>query len=90
MADLGSVPVHSAPQLTQRWRRIAAALGPGLIVMLADNDAGSLTFRTSREANRTNFRLSSARGQGLPRGASASMSFSVSPSQACMSFLAFR
>ncbi len=25
-----------------RWRRVAAALGPGLIVMLADNDAGSV------------------------------------------------
>lgn len=49
-----------------------------------------LTFRTSCEANGTNFRVESALGQGLLRGAWASMSLSVSSSQACMSFFALR
>ena len=54
------------------------------------NAVARLTFRTSRESNRANFRLRSAFYQGSMRGTSASMSFSVSSSQACMSFFALR
>lgn len=42
MADPGSALTRPAPQTAARWRRVATALGPGLIVMLADNDAGSV------------------------------------------------
>lgn len=34
--------VANAGTVAARWRRTAATLGPGLIVMLADNDAGSV------------------------------------------------
>jgi Mn2+/Fe2+ NRAMP family transporter len=39
-----------APREPRRWRRAAAALGPGIIVMLADNDAGSIITATQSGA----------------------------------------
>jgi Mn2+/Fe2+ NRAMP family transporter len=45
MPDSDRATVSKAPGVriaTARWRRVAATLGPGLIVMLADNDAGSV------------------------------------------------
>ncbi|HEY4067705.1 MAG TPA: divalent metal cation transporter [Burkholderiaceae bacterium] len=39
-----------------RWRRVAAALGPGLVVMLADNDAGSV-ITAAQSGARWGYRL---------------------------------
>lgn len=34
--------VHTLPRRRSRWRRLATVAGPGLVVMLADTDAGSI------------------------------------------------
>jgi Mn2+/Fe2+ NRAMP family transporter len=53
MGDLG---LRRGPRATARWRRIAAAMGPGLIVMLADNDAGSV-ITAAQSGARWGYRL---------------------------------
>jgi len=42
----GRVPTHAPPSRADRWRRIATLLivmGPGLVVMAGDNEAGSIS-----------------------------------------------
>lgn len=46
----------TAQSLVTRWRRMAATLGPGLIVMLADNDAGSV-ITTAQSGAQWGYRL---------------------------------